>query len=259
MVSENIEGLFDCSRIVRSISCQEGLSQDAVTVVEKELKSQIESYIRKLFGDELQTRWIDAVFPFTHPSWELEIKLPHKQNDNNGRSDEWLELLGCGIIEQKILNRDGQSSCIGWAAGIGLERLAMLFYSIPDIRLFWTKDTGFLVQFEQLVPFEPFEYRPISSYPQKVFDISFWLPLEGQPEDKWSPNDVHAIILEIGGDLVEQVHLVDQWSRPKDGLLSNTYRIVYRSHERALTNHEVNKVHEQIEQALVQQLKVQIR
>lgn len=66
--------------------------------------------------------------------------------------DRWLEMLGCGVMEQKLLNSAGASSKVGWAFGIGLERLAMIMYGIPDIRLFWSKDSGFLNQFEGKKP-----------------------------------------------------------------------------------------------------------
>lgn len=181
--------------------------------------------------------------------------MPESESKEN---DLWLEILGCGIIEQKILDRDGHSNHIGWALGFGLERLAMLYYSIPDIRLFWTNDSGFLVQFADLKPFEKYKYKPISSYPQKIFDISFWLPSVDE-QNSWSSNDVHALIFEIGGDLIEQVHLVDEWKNPVNGKYSNCYRIVYRSNERALTNSEVNQIHRLVEKKLVEQLKVTIR
>lgn len=81
-------------------------------------------------------------FPFTHPSWELEVHF-------NG---DWLEVLGCGITRHDILKSAGAPGTIGWAFGLGLERLAMLLYDIPDIRLFWSKDTGFLSQFKGKAP-----------------------------------------------------------------------------------------------------------
>ncbi|KAJ6225463.1 hypothetical protein RDWZM_004008 [Blomia tropicalis] len=249
MIKNNVNDLFDLNQ-PRTELCQERHNPAATKVVENEMKTKVEDYIKRLLGKNLETKWVDAYFPFTHPSWELEIKTP---------DGEWLEMLGCGIIEQKILDRCGQSNHIGWALGLGLERLAMLYYTIPDIRLFWTRDTGFLVQFSTLEPFERITYRPISSYPQKIFDISFWLPVSEERVNEWSPNDVHAIILDIGGEMVEQAHLVDEWKRAKDGRISNCYRIVYRSMERALTNSEVNLIHHKIEKALIDQLHVQIR
>lgn len=87
---------------------------------------------------DVQCRWVDQYFPFTHPSWELEILY----------NNDWLEILGCGIMRQEILQKSGAVDRIGWAFGLGLERLAMRLYNIPDIRLFWSNDAGFLNQFK---------------------------------------------------------------------------------------------------------------
>lgn len=87
---------------------------------------------------EIQCKWVEQYFPFTHPSWELEVYY----------KDQWLEILGCGIMRQEILQKSGAGERIGWAFGLGLERLAMCLYDIPDIRLFWSKDSGFLNQFK---------------------------------------------------------------------------------------------------------------
>ena len=76
-------------------------------------------------------RWNDDYFPFTSPSFELEIFF-------NG---EWLEVLGCGVIQTKIIENAGLKQP-GWAFGLGLERLAMVLFEIPDIRLFWSKVRG---------------------------------------------------------------------------------------------------------------------
>lgn len=98
---------------------------------------------------DVQCRWVDQYFPFTHPSWELEILY-----DNN-----WLEILGCGIMQQEILQRSGVVDRIGWAFGLGLERLAMRLYNIPDIRLFWSNDAGFLNQFKVDNPNAHIQYQ----------------------------------------------------------------------------------------------------
>lgn len=75
-------------------------------------------------------RWIDAYFPFTEPSFELEIYY----------EGDWMEMLGCGVIHRELMNRCGRNEQkeIGWAAGLGLERFAMNLFKIPDIRLFWS-------------------------------------------------------------------------------------------------------------------------
>jgi phenylalanyl-tRNA synthetase alpha chain len=60
--------------------------------------------------------------------------------------DDWLEVLGCGVTEQEILKRNGRRDHVAWAFGLGLERLAMVLFDIPDIRLFWSNDKRFTSQ-----------------------------------------------------------------------------------------------------------------
>ena len=207
------------------------------------LKGTIEGYIRRLLGNGINMRWVDAYFPFTHPSFELEILV----------KDKWLEILGAGVIEQKIMMEHAVfQDCVGWAFGFGLERLAMLKYSIPDIRLFWSTDSGFLHQFSGAKPWDPVTYKPISLYPQLYNDVSFWLPPEG-----YNSNDLYDLIRDIGGDLVEQVSLVDEFT--KKGRTSHCYRIVYRSHDRTLTQEEVTAVHSKITKSAENILNVEIR
>ena len=89
----------------------------------RELKATLEGLAQHLFG-QVECRWIDAYFPFTEPSYELEIFF-------NG---EWLEVLGCGVTQQAILDANGNAGNVSWAFGLGLERLAMVLFDIPDIR-----------------------------------------------------------------------------------------------------------------------------
>ena len=189
-------------------------------------------------------RWVSAYFPFTHPSWELEI---YHNND-------WIEILGSGIVEHKLLENAGINDNIGWALGIGLERLAMIRYQIPDIRLFWSNDSGFLSQFESASHSDKIVYKPISSHPQLIFDISFWLP----QQVFWCCNDFYDLVRNIGGDLIEQVKVIDEYTT-KEGKKSHTYRIVYRSHERMLSKDEVNVIHKQIERYVTDEWKVAMR
>jgi phenylalanyl-tRNA synthetase alpha chain len=59
---------------------------------------------------------------------------------------DWLEVLGCGVTEQEILKNNGRTDHVAWAFGLGLERLAMVLFDIPDIRLFWSNDQRFTSQ-----------------------------------------------------------------------------------------------------------------
>lgn len=113
--------------------------------------------------EPLRVRWVEAYFPFTSPSWELEVFW----------QGDWLEVLGCGVVSQAILDNACVPNRVGWAFGIGLERIAMLLYSIPDIRLFWSRDSRFLSQFNEAKPIKRFV--PFSKYPACFKDVSFWL------------------------------------------------------------------------------------
>lgn len=226
-------------------------SQVASSFAEEKLKGAIESFVKSFFDDSnLKTRWVSAYFPFTHPSFELEILW----------RDKWLEVLGCGIVRDEILNNAGIRDHIGFAAGFGLERFGMLKYQIPDIRLFWTNDTGFTHQFENKTPYDIIEYKPFSVCPQCINDLAFWLNdpknAEGSP---YTPNDFYDLCRTIGGDLIEQVRLVDEFKHPKTGKTSHCYRIVYRAADRVLTKEEVNELHNQIAYACKDQFHVELR
>lgn len=169
---------------------------EAVKMIEHEFKTVLVGLAQHLFGHDVKYRWVDAYFPFTHPSWELEIW-------HNG---EWLEVMGSGIMRNEIMARSGMHNSIGWAFGLGLERLAMVLFKIPDIRLFWSDDTGFLSQFSEGKALKAMEYTPVSVFPQCKQDISFWLPDKMQHDD-FAVNDFYDLVRNIAGDIVEQVRI----------------------------------------------------
>jgi phenylalanyl-tRNA synthetase alpha chain len=210
-------------------------------------------------AEPLKVRWIEAYFPFTSPSWELEIFW----------QGDWLEVLGCGVVKQDLLNKAGVSDQMGWAFGVGLERIAMLLFDIPDIRLFWSKDQRFTNQFEGLSDNldRIKRFSPFSKHPACYKDVAFWLCSpslsagNGSQSDlqAFHENDLMELVRDIGGILVENVTMVDEFTHPKTSLKSLCYRISYRSLERTLTNEEVNELHELVRQALVDKLGVELR
>ncbi|CAD5212680.1 unnamed protein product [Bursaphelenchus okinawaensis] len=222
-------------------------SRDTALALSIHLKQSLEALCRELFGPEAEMRWVDAYFPFTHPSYELEVFF----------NDKWIEVLGCGVMQQELLRNAGAADKVGWAFGLGLERLAMVLYGIPDIRLFWTTDSGFTHQFAKLKPGDSAKYKPFSSFPQAHRDISFFMAPGVEFHDMRS--DAFDLIRDVGGDLVEQVDLIDEFENKKKGKKSQTYRIVYRSNDRIMTREEVNELHKQVEDRLVDNHKAQIR
>lgn len=209
--------------------------------------------------EPLRVRWIEAYFPFTSPSWELEVFW----------QGDWLEVLGCGVVKQDLYINAGVPEQLGWAFGIGLERIAMLLFEIPDIRLFWSKDKRFLEQFEGLSGNLDSIKRfvPYSKYPGCYKDVAFWLRSTSfsagggtcANSRDFHENDVMEIVREIGGDMVEDVRIVDEFTHPKTGRKSLCYRINYRSLEATLTNDEANRYHKLVEKAVVDRLGVELR
>ncbi|KAM5322823.1 phenylalanine--tRNA ligase, mitochondrial isoform 1-T10 [Glossophaga mutica] len=205
----------------RSAHKQETHTMEAVKLVEFDLKQTLTRLVTHLFGDDLDIRWVDCYFPFTHPSFEMEINF----------HGEWLEVLGCGVMEQQLVNSAGAQDRIGWAFGLGLERLAMILYNIPDIRLFWSEDERFLKQFRVSDISQKVTFQPLSKYPAVINDISFWLPPENYTE-----NDFYDLVRTIGGDLVEKVDLIDEFEHPNRShiLWTALHRTVYRTYTQQL-------------------------
>ncbi|KAF9429888.1 hypothetical protein BGZ94_009077 [Podila epigama] len=206
------------------------------------LKHSLNKLVRQLFSHEkdLQVRWIDAQFPFTSPSWEMEILYQGK----------WLEVLGCGVIQQDILKKAGKPDKIGWAFGLGLERLALVLFGIPDIRLFWSQDERFLKQFE---PSKIQKFKPFSKYPACIKDISFW------SGENFHENNFCEIVRDVAGDIVEDVQLIDEFTHPKTKKRSVCYRINYRSMDRNVTNAEINEIQEKLREEVVKRMSVELR
>ncbi|NHZ86186.1 MAG: phenylalanine--tRNA ligase subunit alpha [Planctomycetia bacterium] len=106
-----------------------------------ELKGTLDYFARRLFGDDVKIRFRPSYFPFTEPSAEVDIW--------NSERNQWLEILGCGMVNPKVFENVGYDSSVwhGYAFGMGIERIAMLKYKIQDIRHFYRNDIRFLEQF----------------------------------------------------------------------------------------------------------------
>ncbi|CAN0892261.1 Phenylalanine--tRNA ligase, chloroplastic/mitochondrial [Linum grandiflorum] len=174
---------------------------------------------------------------------EVADQIPFKSSNENshlttpnqaGHSKEkWMEVLGCGVTEQVILRDNGQPDKVAWAFGLGLERLAMVLFDIPDIRLFWSSDKRFISQFVKGQM--GIKFKPFSKYPKCDKDMTFWI------NDSFTEENLCEVVRGIAGDLAEEVQLIDKFTNKK-GMTSHCYRITYRSMERSLTNDEINKL-----------------
>lgn len=119
-----------------------------------DLKGMLETFAKKLFGDDRKIRLRPSFFPFTEPSVEMDISCFHCSGDGCSvcKQTGWIEILGAGMVHPNVLEMSGFDSNVytGFAFGMGPERIAMLKYGIDDIRHFYTNDTRFLKQFNRL-------------------------------------------------------------------------------------------------------------
>ena len=105
-----------------------------------DLKGVLIDFLENFFNEKMEVRFRPSYFPFTEPSAEVDIKF-----GNQG----WLEILGCGMVHPNVLNgcNIDINKFRGFAFGMGVERLAMLYYGVKDIREFYSSNLDFLNQF----------------------------------------------------------------------------------------------------------------
>lgn len=117
-----------------------------------DLQQTLLHFARETFGNDTKIRLRPSYFPFTEPSAEMDIscKLCGGKGCNICKHTGWLEVLGCGMVDSNVLEINGIDSKVysGYAFGLGLERIAMLKYSVNDLRLYFENDVRFLNQFK---------------------------------------------------------------------------------------------------------------
>ncbi|MGI8821270.1 MAG: phenylalanine--tRNA ligase subunit alpha [Chthoniobacterales bacterium] len=128
----------------------EGLYVDENVSV-SDLKGTLEFFLRELLGPETEVRFRPHFFPFTEPSFEIDVKSKALRG-----GEKWLELAGCGMVHPAVFEEVNRArgddaydpeKYTGFAFGLGMDRLAMILFDIPDIRLFSQNDLRFLRQF----------------------------------------------------------------------------------------------------------------
>jgi phenylalanyl-tRNA synthetase alpha chain len=121
------------------------------TITFSNLKGTLSDFARRLFGQNVRTRFRAGHFPFTEPSAEMDVEcfVCGGVGCQVCKRTGWLEILGCGMVHPVVLSNGGYDPgrYTGFAFGMGPERIAMLRYRIEDIRYFWANDLRFLEQF----------------------------------------------------------------------------------------------------------------
>lgn len=117
-----------------------------------DLKQTLLFFAREFFGPETKIRLRPSYFPFTEPSAEMDVYwgLKNERDYRMTKGTGWLEVLGCGMVDPNVLKNNGIDPEVysGYAFGIGVERIALHRYQIPDIRLLFENDLNFLDQFQ---------------------------------------------------------------------------------------------------------------
>ena len=118
------------------------------------LKGTLEVFMRKLLGEKTELRFRPSFFPFTEPSYEVDVSCFKCGGTgcNLCKQTGWIELLGAGMVHPNVLKMNGYSpeKYTGFAFGTGLDRLAMFKYGITDMRHLYKNDVRFLTQFDQM-------------------------------------------------------------------------------------------------------------
>jgi len=208
-----------------------------------DLKEVLVEIARAIYGQDIEYRFNKDEFPYTEPSTEMEIKI----------GERWIEVLGSGVVRPVVLKNLGVNpdEYNGWAFGSGLERLAILSMDLPDIRLLWSEDERVKKQLKLGQKFVP-----VSKYPAITRDISFVVNRD------FVPNNYFDLIRDLGGDLVEEVQLLDKYedqTKFGSGRISYTYRIIYRSNERTLVSREIDEIQDMIYKETAKQFKAELR
>jgi len=116
-----------------------------------DLKGILDDFLKHFFGRDLSVRFRPSYFPFTEPSAEVDVQCVACGGGGCRvcKQSGWLEVLGCGMIHPNVFSAIGidNEQYTGFAFGMGVERLAMLFYGVDDLRLFFENDLRFLCQF----------------------------------------------------------------------------------------------------------------
>lgn len=226
------------------------IAPESQEIKPEDLHTALGEIVRAVFGPEMQFRINADTFPYTDPSFEVEVNVKGTAAEGPARG-EWLEILGSGMPKQSVLKKMGVEGYHGWAFGCGIERLAIISMELPDIRLLWSADPR--IQ-KQLVLGTP--YKEVSKYPPVTRDISFIVKKD------FVPNNYFDLVRDIAGDLVEEVKLLDSYENAEkfgEGNMSYSYRVTYRSIDRTLTNEEVNALHSKLEEKTIESFGARIR
>jgi len=138
---------YDASHSPMFFQLEGLLVDEGVTFAD--LKGTLHHFIHKLFGKDVKLRFRPHFFPFTEPSAEVDILWTAKDRSTGETKSQWLEILGCGMVHPEVFRAAGYDyeKYSGFAFGLGIDRIAMVKHSIPNIHHLFENDLRFLEQF----------------------------------------------------------------------------------------------------------------
>ena len=138
---------YDASHSPMFFQIEGLLVDEGVTFAD--LKGTLHHFIHKLFGKDVKLRFRPHFFPFTEPSAEVDILWTAKDRTTGETKTQWLEILGCGMVHPEVFRSAGYDyeKYSGFAFGLGIDRIAMVKHSIPNIHHLFENDLRFLEQF----------------------------------------------------------------------------------------------------------------
>ncbi len=218
--------------------------KDKRIITLEELQDVQADAVKAIFGEDIEYRFLEDTFPFTDPSTQVEINW----------QGNWIEITGAGLVHENCLRNFGLDPEVynGWAGTFGLDRVAMIKMEIPDIRILWSNDERITSQFKDINS----KFKEVSKFPATTRDISFII------DKNISLNNYYEIVRDYADNLIEEVKLLDEYENEEKfgkGKKSYTFRIVYRSSERTLTNEEINKIQAEIRTKTEKELGASLR
>jgi phenylalanyl-tRNA synthetase alpha chain len=182
-----------------------------------EIKRILKGLVEYLFPSCVY-RFNKDYFPFTDPSYEIEVEYDGK----------WLEILGCGVVRKEILEYNQIYNKKAVAFGLGLERLVMIFCNIPDIRILWSTHDRFLTQYSDGNLNKFVHYSTLECIRK---DISFYIndmSISDKQNETWTnENTFFELLREYGCNMIQDVKLIDKFYNTKLDKHSRTYRVTY--------------------------------
>ena len=225
-----IDGLLICKK-------------DKKVIIQEDLKKVQIDLAEGIFGKNIESRFIPDEFPYTVESLEMNIRF-------NG---DWMEVNGAGLVHPQCLKNFGldPEKYNGWAFGFG-DRLAMIKMRIPDIRVLWSDDPKITNQFKDINS----KYKEVSKYPETSRDISFII------DKNINLNNYYEIVRDFDDNLIQEVKLIDEYEDEEKfgkNKKSYTFRIIYQSLDKTLTNEQIINILEKIREKTKKDLKAILR